>query len=381
MALKLKGVRFNSDGGCFAVATEAGFWIYNSHPTAEITHRDIGGLSLAVMLDRTNIIALVGGGSRPFSSSNTVTIWDDNKRAAVACIESKTPVLNVLLKSNRMVLVLEHTVVVYSFPELIELQRLETLANLTGLAAMTSAATVSLLAIPGLQPGQVHLLDLAQSQPRAPLMFQAHQHALAQLALSSTGRKLASASTRGTIVRVFNARTGDQLCEFRRGLTPAIVAGLVFSRDASLLCACSDRTAHLYHLDQLELNADVAWTAKMGESLLGMKGIAQQYRSFAELELHRPSVCCFAKDNSSLMAIGQHGAAYRYGFGLRGRDASKDKFVTLFKPSYGDMFRLKRTQTCTQPNSTDRQSSPDDESATPVQGTRSATSSSGDETS
>eukprot|EP00045_Choanoeca_perplexa_P012593 m.138202 g.138202 ORF g.138202 m.138202 type:complete len:1017 (+) comp16065_c2_seq2:95-3145(+) len=343
MSVVLKNIRFNSDGGCFSIATEHGFWVYNTYPTAEITHRDIGGLSLAVMLDRSNIIALVGGGARPFSAPNTVTIWDDNKQRAVAEIDSKTPVLNVLFKGNRLVVVLEHLITVYSFPNLTQLQQLDTNINPRGLASLTTAVTVSLLAIPGLQEGQVHVVDVDHRRPRAPVMFQAHKHDLARLTISSSGRKVATASIRGTIVRVFNGSSGEQLCEFRRGLTPAEISGLVFSRDSSLLCANSDRTAHLFHLEQLELNATVSWTAKVGEYLPGMAGMTQQYRSFAQLELHRPSTCGFTKDNTSLMAIGQHGAAYRYGFSQRGRDVTKDKFVTLFKPRYGDMFRLKRT--------------------------------------
>ena len=54
---------------------------------------------------------------------------------------------------HRLVVVLEHMVTIYSFPALTQVQQLETLINPRGLAALTTAATVSLLALPGLQEG------------------------------------------------------------------------------------------------------------------------------------------------------------------------------------------------------------------------------------
>jgi len=36
-----------------------------------------GGVSIAEMLYRTNIFALLGGGDNPFSDQNQIVVWDD----------------------------------------------------------------------------------------------------------------------------------------------------------------------------------------------------------------------------------------------------------------------------------------------------------------
>eukprot|EP00731_Ephydatia_muelleri_P007206 Em0003g1454a len=61
-------IRFNQDQGCFAVAKEGGAQVFNVEPLAEKTHLDYaicGGLGHVEMLERTNLVAVVGGGQSP----------------------------------------------------------------------------------------------------------------------------------------------------------------------------------------------------------------------------------------------------------------------------------------------------------------------------
>ena len=52
---------------------------------------------------RTNMIALVSGGSRPMFSENTVMIYDDKKNKFVLEFTLPSPVLGVRLKRNKLV--------------------------------------------------------------------------------------------------------------------------------------------------------------------------------------------------------------------------------------------------------------------------------------
>ncbi|KAH0629324.1 hypothetical protein JD844_011305 [Phrynosoma platyrhinos] len=81
----------------------------------------------------------------------------------------------------------------------------------------------------------------------------AHDGPLAALAFNSTGSKLASASEKGTVIRVFSIPEGQKLYEFRRGMKRYVnISSLVFSMDSQFLCASSNtETVHVFKLEHL----------------------------------------------------------------------------------------------------------------------------------
>lgn len=83
MATNMKRVislRFNQDHSCFTCCMESGLRIYNVDPLVEKAHYDVnemGSVAQCEMLNRTNLLAIISGGSRPKFASNTVLIYDD----------------------------------------------------------------------------------------------------------------------------------------------------------------------------------------------------------------------------------------------------------------------------------------------------------------
>lgn len=67
------------------------------------------------------------------------------------------------------------------------------------------------------------------------------------LAFNAEGSKIASASTSGTVVRVFDLPTGQLLGSYRRGSIPACIYSLAFDPTGSYLCVSSDTgTIHVF---------------------------------------------------------------------------------------------------------------------------------------
>jgi autophagy-related protein 18 len=114
-----------------------------------------------------------------------------------------------------------------------------------------SSSSSPLSAIPSQPPapstGDVLLFDTKDNT--ALNVIQAHKSPIAALALNSTGTMLATASDKGTVVRVFSVPGAQKLWQFRRGSQSARIFSINFNLASSLLAVSSDSsTIHIYRL-------------------------------------------------------------------------------------------------------------------------------------
>ena len=79
--------------------------------------------------------------------------------------------------------------------------------------------------------------------------MEAHDSPLRGLALTADGSKLATASIKGTVLRVWDVATSTCLQEFRRGVERATITCLCWSWDYAWLSCTSDKgTAHVFYV-------------------------------------------------------------------------------------------------------------------------------------
>ena len=243
---ELLSLSFNQDSGCFACGTDLGFRIYNCDPFKETFRRrfDSGGIGQVEMLFRCNILALVGGGRSPRYSPNKVMIWDDHQSRCIGELSFRVEVRAVRLRRDRVVVVLEHKIYVYNFADLKILHQTDTVSNPLGLCALSPTQDNTVMACPGLNKGQVRveLYDLNVTK-----FISAHDGELAQLQLTLDGALLATASEKGTLIRVYDTARATLMHEFRRGADRATIYSIAFAPDKNFLAVSSDKgTVHVY---------------------------------------------------------------------------------------------------------------------------------------
>ena len=169
---------------------------------------------------------------------------------------------------------------------------------------------------------------------RKSTVVAAHESDLARLALSGDGSLLATASDKGTLIRVFDAHSGAQLREFRRGVDRALVYSIVFCPETKYLACSSDKgTVHVFNLkseggrvvapnassnrlapyveDHASQNNQKSHLAFLRKVVPG--GLAAAYLesewSFAQVRgVHAPTICAFGKTPNTVVSVGADGA-------------------------------------------------------------------------
>lgn len=174
---QILNINFNQDGTCFAIGTQKGFRIYNTSPFKENIERRTyhftleleGGIGIVEMLYKTNIIALVGGGSNPKYTLNKVILWDDNQMKAITELRVTSYIRNVKLKKdkyycnkNRIFVVCEQKIYVLKFVNLQNIDTIETYNNVKGNISSINEESLLFLRILKLQlsPIQIRLRDM-----------------------------------------------------------------------------------------------------------------------------------------------------------------------------------------------------------------------------
>ena len=213
---------------------------------------------------------------------------------------------------------MDNQVFVYNFADLQPLRQIKTSHNPKGLCAL-SAGTSTVLACPSPEIGHVHV-ELCDSSKVVEI--QAHNGPLSQICLSIDGKLLATASVKGTLIRVFETATGKKLFEFRRGANQTEIYSLSFSKSLKYLCCCSEKgTGHVFSLvDQPE----AAEQKNRQSSLSFMRGVLPSYFSsewsFAQFKLEGQneggrSICCFSRESDNvIIVLNSEGYYFTYEF-------------------------------------------------------------------
>ncbi|EOA25111.1 hypothetical protein CARUB_v10018419mg [Capsella rubella] len=334
---ELVSVSWNQDYSCFAAGTSHGFRIYNCQPFKETFRRELkdGGFKIVEMLFRSNILALVGGGPDSQYPSNKVLIWDDHQSRCISEFSFRSEIRAVKLRRDRIVVVLEHKIYVYNFLDLRLLHQIENLANPRGLCCLSHHMNTSVLACPGIRRGQVRVEHFGLNMVQ---IINAHDSNIACMTMTLDGLLLATASIKGTLIRIFNTMDGTRLQEVRRGVDRADIYSIALSPNVQWLAVSSDKgTVHIFSLRVRVIGEDAHSTehetssnslqplvspasgANPGSSLSFLRGVLPKYFSseWSFSQFHVPEVtqyfAAFGAQNT-IAIIGMDGSFYRCNF-------------------------------------------------------------------
>lgn len=349
-------VSFNQDYTCFACGTEAGFRVYSTDPFRLTWSRDFspnGGLGVVAMLFRTNILAFAGGGKSPKYESNKVVLWDDRQARTIAELSFRSTVRAVRLRRDLVVVVVDKKVYVYGFRSLSLLDSIETIENKKGLCCLSVGSERTVLICPGMQLGRALVIfyPRAFGELQAPAererttIVAAHESSIAAMGIDYNGTLLATASDKGTIVRVYDTSSGSRRQELRRGADRAEIHSLVFSPSGEFLAVSSDKgTIHVFAVGRhlggslvgsgypSELSAASGPAGNAKSSLSRMSRVLPAYFSseWSLAQFRVPDTRCIAAfgfDPHTIITVCANGSYYKARFDpVRGGEMERVEF-------------------------------------------------------
>ncbi|KAJ8455270.1 hypothetical protein ONZ45_g18994 [Pleurotus djamor] len=261
---------FNQDYTCVSVGTRKGYSITNCDPFGRVYTMNDGARGIVEMLFCTSLLAIVGVADHPKSSPRKLQIVNTKRQSMICELLFPSSILAVKLNRKTLVIVLEMEIYIYDISNMRLLHVLETAANPDAICALSPNAEASYLAYPSRIPSPNSPLSSTSSSPPPPtttthpgdvtllsttslsttnIIPGAHKSPLSILQLSQNGSMLATASVKGTVVRVWSVPGAEMLYQFRRGTREMRIWSVAFNPVGSLMAVGSaSGTVHLFKL-------------------------------------------------------------------------------------------------------------------------------------
>mmetsp|Transcript_33604 Transcript_33604/g.88263 ORF Transcript_33604/g.88263 Transcript_33604/m.88263 type:complete len:428 (+) Transcript_33604:297-1580(+) len=337
---KILSFSFNQDASLLALGTKEGTRWYRTDPF-EKYRENKDDASVLAMHYNTDLVAQVGAAESATSSQRAVRMLNYGLDKEITKKHFEKPVLDVKLNADRVVVVLEETIYIFSLTEMKLLHTIEGIpGNVDGLCALPGLKrrtpdAQNLLAYPFEKKdvhGNVHLFDVVHL--RAGVVIEAHSSRVRCLSFNDDGTMLATASIKGTVIRVFGTPSGEKLFELRRGMvTSATIFSMAFDATSTLLAASSDHpTIHIFKLEAAAaappVEDDGGWSAaalfrsavETASSILPtpVSEMWTQARSFAQISLPEsgnPSLCAICGGGDEpyhVLVATSEGILYKY---------------------------------------------------------------------
>jgi len=140
------------------------------------------------------------------------------------------------------------------------------------------------------------LLIFDANSLQAKHVIPAHKSPVTIVSFNENGTLLATASDKGTVIRVFSLPDGQVRYSFRRGSFPVTITSLSFSRESLYLTVSSDSdTVHIFKLGQVD---EKSTSSMLGNYLPGViNEMLEPSRHFAHLKIPEKSynICALNK--------------------------------------------------------------------------------------
>lgn len=262
------------------------------------------------MLNKSNILALVGGGTLPKFSKNKIVIWDDHQGIIMMQIRFNSDIIKVKMREDCIISILENIIYLLDINTLETIDIIDIFDNPNGIFSMSNINNKLNIAFPQ-NKGKIQLeyynIIKENFKKDETKIINAHESYIAFLTLNNEGNVLATASDKGTLIRIFNVYNQEMITELRRGTKNTTINCLAFDINTEFVACTSEvGTVHIFDIHEInklfEKNEDKNKSnneSNKKEKNKNTKLIKIKERSFAKFKVQeKKSIIRFVQNNS-----------------------------------------------------------------------------------
>lgn len=225
--------------------------------------------------------------------SNILHIYDDAKKDTTSIVKLNTEIDDVKCIKSFVTILSGGNIYVYKIDNFECIHKFEVinknfcLSNNNILVYIDNNSTNNeVIKIKNLQDNAKNIIEIS-----------AHLNKLKFMTMNNDGTLLATASDRGTLIRIFDVEKGEKIYECRRGTNSSNIQYISFSHDSQFLAVLSDRgTIHIYNLKNVSANRKSVFYM-LGGYFDSDWSFAWYYDELANINRK----CCFDKNNNLLI--------------------------------------------------------------------------------
>jgi WD40 repeat protein len=247
---------FNLDSTCFNVGHKDGFIIYNTDPFRfRFKVSGIGEIKIAEVLDKSNLVAIVGAYGNKYYSPTKLSIWDDFEKSNIGfqCFDEE--ILKVKITVEKIFVLTLSKIHVLEMKTFQEIEQ-HSIHEHQHIFTISNNLNNIILAWPSAKMGSVNIKSYTSEKLYC---IDCHRHDIQCISFNNDAKMMATASHTGTNIRIFDTSNGKLIRELRRGSTPTIIQSLIFNKDSNYLCVSTDKgTIHIFDLKYNDNNNQVS---------------------------------------------------------------------------------------------------------------------------
>lgn len=198
----------------------------------------------------------------------------------------------------------------FGFTNFENIETIDIFPNQIGIISISQNPNTNIIAFAGVTKG-IACVKNYDANTQGTVDLRAHTNEIGFLALNNEGTLIATASKKGTLIRIFKTKEGTLFQELRRGSEQAVIVSITFDPfGKNIACYSEKGTVHIFNLKKLVVNEEENEQTTNQRSLFGkvakIFNIQSNYLesewSFAQFKIPPGKATCAFGPNNTIIS-------------------------------------------------------------------------------